>query len=90
MVSDMKFIIPLEGSGTIDRPFKPAFLDEAPPGIHYDLPNGVAIFDPDKAIKAVEDLRVDEKTKKTLLNKVKDAVKKLEKLAKEGKVKVSE
>jgi len=83
-----RFIIPLEGDGSPDNPFRPAFLDEAPPGIHYDLPSGVAVFDTDGATKMVEALKVDEKTKKTLIYKINKAAKKLEKLAKEEKVKV--
>jgi hypothetical protein len=85
----VKYIIPLEGDGIVE-PFKPAFLDEAPPGIHYDLPNNVAVFDPDKAVEMVEALKADEKTTKILKDKIKKAVKALEKLAEEGKVKVEE
>ena len=86
----MKFIIPLEGDGNRHNPFRPAFLKEAPPGIHYDLPNGVAVFDPEAAVKAVEALKADEKTLKVLKRKIGEAEKKLKALAEDGKVKVEE
>jgi len=76
--------------GSRDNPFRPAFLKEAPPGIHYDLPNGVAVFDPEAAMRAVEALGADEKTVKVLKRKVGEAEKKLKALAEDGKVKVEE
>ena len=86
----VKFIIPLEGDGSRDNPFRPAFLKEAPPGIHYDLPNGVAVFDPEEAMRAVEALGADEKTMKVLKRKIGEAEKKLKALAEDGKVRVEE
>ena len=86
----MKFIIPLEGDGSRDNPFRPAFLKEAPPGIHYDLSSGVAVFDPEAAVKAIEALKADEKTLKVLKRKIGEAEKKLKTLAKDGRVKVEE
>jgi len=82
----VKFVIPLDGTGERDDPFRPRFLEEAPPGIHYDLVNGVAVFDPEAAEKAVKALKAKKEIEKVLLDKVKKAAKELEKLAEEGKV----
>lgn len=83
------YIIPLEGDGTIENPFRPAFLEEAPPGLHYDLLNNVAIFDEERALKSIEIVK-DEKSYTVLREKIEKAVEKLRKLAEEEKVRVVE
>lgn len=86
----MKYIIPIEGEGTTDNPFKPRFFDEAPPCIHYDLVKMVCEFDPDEAIKTIEKMNLDKDTASILKRKIRIAANKLSKLAEEGKVLVEE
>ena len=88
----MRFIIPIEGDG-IMKPFRPKYVREVPPGIHYDPANGVAIFDVERAKQMVKDLEnrgFSRETVKVLLKKIDEAIPELERLAEEGKVKKEE
>jgi len=85
----VRYIIPVEGDG-ITKPFKPMYLDEAPPGIHYDLASGVAILDVDKAKKMIKDLEnkgFSKETVNALLKKLDKVIPELERLVEEEKIK---